>query len=118
MIKEFQPRGLFGPRDIHKLILRVPFPKYERGNSVHDELAAIGRACAKLAGNFARFMAVKDLEARALGRARATLREDLASELEKIDVIVETLSTGKAARAAPWRRKSRRMGAGMGRLFD
>jgi hypothetical protein len=84
MIKEFQSRGLFGPRDIHKLIVKLPFPKYEKGNTAHDELSALGKACATLAANFVRSIGVQDLEARALGRARATLRDELASELEKI----------------------------------
>jgi hypothetical protein len=42
----------------------------------------------------------------------------LAAELEKIDVIVETLSTGKAATGGTSKRKSRRAGGGVGRLFD
>jgi hypothetical protein len=87
MIKEFQARGLFGPRHIHKLIVKLPFPKYEKGNTAHDELSALGKACARLAANFVRSIAVQDLEPRALGRARATLRDELVSELEKIDVL-------------------------------
>jgi hypothetical protein len=118
MIKEFQSRGLFWPRDIHKLIVKLPFPKYEKADAAHDALSALGKACAKLAANFVRSIAVQDLEARALGRARATLRDELAPELEKIDVIVETLSTGKAATAGTSKRKSRRTGGGVGRLFD
>jgi hypothetical protein len=118
MIKEFQSRGLFGPRDIHKLIVKLPFPKYERGNEQHDKLSALGKACANLAGNFLRSISVRDLQARALGRARATLRDELGSELEKIDSIVETLSTGKTATTRFPKRKSRRSGSGMGRLFD
>jgi hypothetical protein len=118
MIKEFQARGLFGPRHIHKLIVKLPFPKYEKGNKVHDELSALGKACARRAANFVRSIATHDLEPRALGRARATLRDELAPELEKIDVIVETLSTGKAATGGTSKRKSRRTGGGVGRLFD
>lgn len=118
MIKEFQSRGLFGPRDIHKLIVKLPFPKYEKGNALHEELSALGKTCANLAGNYVRSLLDQDLGARTLGRARATLRGELASELERIDVIVETLSTGKTVTAATGRRKSRRTGGGTGRLFD
>jgi len=118
MIKEFQSRGLFGPRDIHKLIVKLPFPKYEKGDKAHGDLSALGKACAQVAGKFVRSMAVQDLEPRALGRARATLRDELAPELEKIDLLVETLSTGKAAAAGASKRKSRRTGGGIGRLFD
>jgi type I restriction-modification system DNA methylase subunit len=118
MIKEFQSRGLFGPRDIHKLIVKLPFPKYQKGDAAHDALAALGKECGAIASNFVRSIAVQDLEARALGRARATLRDQLEPQLEKIDVIVETLSTGKAALAGTWKRKSRRTSGGVGRLFD
>lgn len=117
MIKEFQSRGLFGPRDIHKLIVKLPFPKYEKGDKVHDDLSALGKACAQVAGKIVRSMAVQDLEPRALGTARATLRDELAPELEKIDVIVETLSTGKAAKTSI-RKKRPRKRDGVGRLFD
>jgi len=65
-----------------------------------------------------RSIAVQDLEARALGRARAKLREEMDVELEKIDLIVETLSTGKAATGSASKRKPRRTGDRMGRLFD
>jgi hypothetical protein len=118
MIKEFQSRGLFGPRDIHKLIVKLPFPKYQKGDAMHDELSALGKACATLASNFVRSIVVQDLEARALGRARATLRDQLEPQIDKIDVIVETLSTGKAASGATSKRKSRRASGDMGRLFD
>ncbi len=116
-IKEFQSRGLLGPRDVHKLIVKLPFPKYEKGDKAHDELSALGKACAQLAANFVRGIAVQDLEARALGRARAKLRDEMDIELEKIDVLVETLSTGKAALGSAAKRK-RRKGDGVGRLFD
>jgi hypothetical protein len=118
MIKEFQSRGLFGPRDVHKLIVKLPFPKYEKGDKAHDELSALGKACANLAANFVRGIAVRDLEARALGRARGKLRDEMDVELEKIDVLVETLSTGKAATGSAAKRKHRRKGDSVGRLFD
>jgi hypothetical protein len=118
MIKEFQSRGLFGPRDIHKLIVKLPFPKYQQGDAVHDALSALGKACAELASKFVRSIAVQDLEARALGRVRATLRDQLEPQFEQIDLIVETLSTGKAASASTGKRKARRTSGGIGRLFD
>jgi hypothetical protein len=117
MIKEFQSRGLFGPRDIHKLIVKLPFPKFQKGVATHDALSELGRVCAKLASNYVRSIGGQDLEARALGRARATLRDQLEPQLEEIDTLVETLSTGKTVLANASRRKSPR-GSGMGRLFD
>ncbi len=118
MIKEFQSRGLFGPRDIHKLIVKLPFPKFVKSDPMHEELSQLGKACEKLAATFLRSIVDQDLEARALGRARAALRDQLADELDKIDLIVETLSTGKAATAGASRRKSRRKDMSTGNLFD
>jgi transposase len=56
-----------------------------------------------------------DLEARALGRARARLRDELDAELEcnRGDAFDR-----EAAAAGTSKRKSRRGGGGMGRLFD
>lgn len=116
-IKEFQSRGLFGPRDIHKLIVKLPFPKYDKADPAHETLSQLGKTCAGLAATFVNSINDQDLEARALGRARSSLREQLEAELEKIDVIVETLSTGKTVTAVAARKKSRRGSAGTGRLF-
>ncbi len=61
---------------------------------------------------------VDDLQARALGAVRTRLKDQLTAELNKIDDIVETLSTGKSATAATAKKKPRRKGGGIGRLFD
>jgi hypothetical protein len=116
-IKEFQSRGLFGPRDIHKLIVKLPFPKFEKDDPDHAALAALGRKCAGLAADFVEAVKVDDLQARALGTVRARLKEQLATEFEEIDPIVEKLSTGQGATKASVRKKPRRGGA-MGKLFD
>ena len=116
-IKEFQSRGLFGPRDIHKLIVKVPFPKFEKDNPDHTALAALGRKCAGLTANFIKAVNVEDLQARALGTVRARLKEQLANELEDIDAIVGKLSMGQSATQAIVRKKSRR-NARMGKLFE
>lgn len=117
MIKEFQSRGLFGARDIHKLIVKLPFPKYLRNDADHDALSALGKACAKLATNFGCSLG-EDLGPRALGRARAKLRGELESKLEQIDMIVEKLSTGKPAVAGATKKAPRRKSRGIGKLFD
>lgn len=117
MIKEFQSRGLFGARDIHKLIVKLPFPKYLHSDPDHDALSALGKACAKLATNFSRTLG-EDLQARVLGRARAKLRGELDSELKQIDVIVEKLSTGKSTVAGAKKKAPRRKSRGIARLFD
>lgn len=116
-IKEFQSRGLFGPRDIHKLIVKLPFPKFQKDTPLHAELAALGAKCADYALNFVKAVDVDDLQARALGSIRARLKAQLADELDKIDEIVERLSTGKSVLAEKARKKSRRSNT-TGKLFD
>ncbi len=116
-IKEFQSRGLFGPRDIHKLIVKLPFPKFDKDNPDHVALSALGRKCAGLTADFVKATNVENLQARALGTVRARLKEQLAAELEEIDPIVEKLSTGQNVTKTRVRKTSRRS-AGMGKLFD
>jgi hypothetical protein len=117
MIKEFQSRGLFGPRDIHKLIVKIPFPKYQKGTADHEALAALARDCASLAANFVSVTKAGDLEPRALGKVRARLKDQLAPQLSEIDRIVEKLSAGMSAGQQSRNGKSRRSGS-RGRLFD
>lgn len=118
IIKEFQSRGLFGPRDIHKLILKIPFPKYQKDDSDHQALTAFGAKCADLARSFVKNVKVTDLQARALGRVRANLADQLSPELEQIDILVEKLSTGKSElRRIPPKSTRRKGGSGRG-LFD
>jgi hypothetical protein len=117
MIKEFQSRGLFGPRDIHKLIVKLPFPKFQKGNPEHDELSALGRSCAALAGNFVKETELRDLEPRALGSVRTRLKDQLEAEMDRIDELVEKLSTGKSEKHRTTTRKGRRSRA-VGRLFE
>jgi len=117
MIKEFQSRGLFGERDVHKLIVKLPFPKYQKGNPEHDSLSTLGRTCAELAAGFVKVVNVEDLQAGALGAARTRLRDQLATQLDRIGELVEKLSTGKEGTQRAARGRSRRAQT-VGRLFD
>ncbi len=114
-IKEFQSRGLFGPRDIHKLIVKLPFPKFEKGNELHENLSKLGRSCANAASKFVSSTNVDDLQARALGRVRSALKAVIEADMKKIDEIVEELSTGKSVLTKSRRKGSRKNSTG--RLF-
>jgi hypothetical protein len=118
-IKEFQSRGLFGPRDIHKTIVKLPYPRYEAAISDHRELSELGAKCAASASKMIGGRAPPDLQARALGRVRTQIREHLEAELEKIDALVEKLSTGKveASIRSAGKGRSRRHGGTL-RLFE
>jgi hypothetical protein len=94
-IKDFQSRGLFGPRDIHKTIVKLPFPHFDGRIEEHRALACLSQKCADAAGRLLAREGVQDLDARTLGRMRTKLREYLDEELSSIDQLVEQLSTGK-----------------------
>lgn len=95
-IKEFQSRGLFGPRDIHKTIVKVPFPRFKAVDGDHVELARLGKNCAAVAERVVKSEGDTDLLPRALGRIRTRVRREMASDLEDIDRLVERLSRAQA----------------------
>lgn len=108
-IKDFQSRGLFGPRDVHKTILKIPFPKFQPKEESHLNLAKIGRRCSTLVDTFICNNAIGALESRPLGKTRIAIKQLLSNELTEIDEIVSLLSTGKSQaimRAASTRRKT------------
>jgi hypothetical protein len=91
-IKDFQARGLFGERHVHKKILDLPFPLYDSKNELHLKLADLGAVCAKKAQAFIdKNYANADFDARTLGRVRSQLRRELSAELGQIDALVEAL---------------------------
>lgn len=118
-IKDFQSRGLFGPRDIHKTIVKLPFPRFDGSNEDHKSLAKLGANCAAAAQKMLNGDKKRDFDSHALGRMRTKIREHLEDELNEIDVLVEKLSTGKSEAAIRATGKGRsRKGRGTLRLFD
>jgi type I restriction-modification system DNA methylase subunit len=92
MMKDFQAKGLFGARHVHKKILDVYFPKYDAVNKTHNQLAALSKACHAKAAQF-----VKDnppqqaLSAIHLGRLRTQIKKHLSNEMAVIDELVKKL---------------------------
>ena len=75
-IKPYQPRGLYGPRAIHRRPLLLGIPEYSANHPDHSLLATLGERCSS-----------KVLEAiRANPKlTRAAVKQLLHKELEKID---------------------------------
>ncbi len=48
-VKDFMPKGQFGPRDLEKHLWKLPIPEYDGGNERHAELSRLGRTAARLA---------------------------------------------------------------------
>jgi len=91
-IKEFQAKGLFGPRHVCKKILELPFPKFDSNNKSHLQLAEWGKQCAIKAKNVVSDDKDLDLTTHQLGRLRRTVRQALSTELKDIDTLVEKIS--------------------------
>lgn len=79
MIKPLQPRGLFGERAIHRRPLLFAIPRFESTNSLHVELAKIGKSAHEK---------VKTMKFRQRNNIRAEVRRRLQNEIEKINEIV------------------------------
>jgi len=115
-IKDFQSQGLFGERDIHKLIVMLPLPAYNNKNEDHVAVAELGRSCARLAQGMARSRGWAAMDARSLGMARKSVRNRLAIELSRIDELLAKINETKGAIAKAAKRK--RIHTGAGPLFD
>ena len=97
-IKEFQSRGLFGPRDIHKKILELPWPAFTVNNPWHRKLAALGRNAATLALQAVGPQRDMELGTRDLGQLRLRVRREIAPVLVEINHLVKAISTGEDLR--------------------
>ncbi len=92
MMKDFQAKGLFGARHVHKKILDIYFPKFDEGNIKHTKLAELSEVChLKTKEYLLENMPVSSLSAMQLGKLRTSIKKSLTTELNKIDTIVEKL---------------------------
>jgi len=92
-IKDFQARGLFGPRHVSKKILDVYFPKFNDLNKQHLQLSHLGKICAEKAKTFVESnLPQKELTAHFLGKMRVEIKKHLAKEMSEIDKIVEKIT--------------------------
>jgi len=87
-IKSRQSRGLFGPRDIHKLPLELPLPRFNPKDAEHAEMAE----CAQMAASKAAAIAGV-LQGRSVGALRRAIRThpDVAPPLARIDELARKI---------------------------
>lgn len=89
-MKDFQTKGLFGARDVHKKILDVYFPRYDAASSVHQQLAQLSEeAHTKAAQYLAANPPAGPLSAILLGRLRSAIKKHLGKEREAMDKLVK-----------------------------
>jgi hypothetical protein len=90
LMKDFQTKGLFGARDVHKKILDIYFPKFDAGDEVHTRLAEYGRVChEKVAKYMETNPPTKELTPHTLGKLRLDIKAYLSEELSQIDKLVK-----------------------------
>ena len=89
MMKDFQSRGLFGARDIHKKILDVYFPRFDATNEAHMRLAQLSEAAHQQAVDFLRTNPPEgDLTPRHLGRLRVEIKHQMLDAMKEMDELV------------------------------
>lgn len=92
MMKDFQSKGLFGARDVHKKILDVYFPQYDEVNKTHNSLAKLGKeAHEKTKIYLDTNPPQQELSAMHLGRLRLNIKKHLADEMIMIDELVKKI---------------------------
>lgn len=92
MMKDFQARGLYGARHVHKKILDIYYPRFDAGEEAHRTLARLSetaheKASAYLAANPPQ----NDLTPMRLGRLRLDIKRHLTDEMRDIDRLVERI---------------------------
>jgi type I restriction-modification system DNA methylase subunit len=90
MMKAFQATGLFGPRHVHKKILDVYFPKYDDSDTIHQQLAELGRDCHERAAAYIiSHTPQQELSGIHLGKLRTDIKKHLAPQMKEIDKLVK-----------------------------
>lgn len=92
MMKDFQTRGLFGPRDVHKKILDVYFPKFQLDNTKHVRLAELAQSSHNQVSMFLEGIP-KDarMDGYHLGKIRLQIKDYLTENLKEIDQVVNKI---------------------------
>lgn len=92
MMKDFQSRGLFGARDVHKKILDIYFPKFDEKNEIHAKLAQLAEISHRKAEEYLKQNPPKqELTPLHLGKLRLEIKKYLSSEFSEIDELVKKI---------------------------
>ena len=91
-MKDFQAKGLFGARHVHKKILDVYFPKFNEKNERHLQLSEWSKTAHEKTAIFLKNNPPpSDLTAIKLGRLRVEIKKYLKTEISEIDKIVKKI---------------------------
>lgn len=90
LMKDFQTRGLFGARDVHKKILDIYFPLFDESNEIHLQLSELSETAHKKAAKYLQDNPPqKELTATRLGKLRLDIKKHLSAEMKEIDGLVK-----------------------------
>jgi hypothetical protein len=92
LIKDFQAKGLFGPRHVHKKILGIYFPLFNAKNNLHVKLAQLSNESHTKASRYILDNPPEhELSPLHLGRVRSEIKKHLIEELTEIDTLVQKI---------------------------
>lgn len=92
MMKDFQAKGLFGPRHVHKKILDIYFPKFNEKKVIHNKLAELGEICQDKVSDYLKQNPPQFvLSAMNLGKLRVDIKKYLKVEMTEIDELVKQI---------------------------
>ncbi|MFZ2322311.1 MAG: N-6 DNA methylase [Ignavibacteriaceae bacterium] len=89
-MKDFQSKGLFGARHVHKKILDIYYPRFDETNETHIKLAQLSEQAHKKAKQYLEANPPQqELSAIHLGRLRVAIKKHLSEEMKEIDNLVK-----------------------------
>ena len=93
MMKDFQAKGLFGARHVHKKILDIYYPKFNEKNDIHLQLSELSKEAHHSVSNFLKDNINPDqkIEGLHLGRIRLEIKAHLSREIKEIDKLVKQI---------------------------
>jgi len=92
LMKDFQSRGLFGARDVHKKILDIYFPKFSDRDDRLLRLSVLGREAHEKVDEFLNtHPPIKELRPIHLGLLRRKIKNHLKEELVEMDRLVKNI---------------------------
>jgi type I restriction-modification system DNA methylase subunit len=93
MMKDFQTRGLFGARDVHKKILEIYYPKFNEKKEIHLQVAELGKDAHDSVSDFFKdhIDPNQKIEGMHLGKIRLEIKAHLSKELKEIDRLVKQI---------------------------
>ena len=92
MMKDFQSKGLFGARDVHKKILDIYYPIYNSNDETHIQLSELSKKAHKSVSIFLKGVdSDKNLEGVLLGKIRLEIKKYLSNEMKAIDKLVKQI---------------------------